>query len=102
MRAVAEIDAEIGRLEQQLRDLHCERRETVAAHRDRVVAAFDGGREFGDIAVAFGLTTAAVQGILWRAGRTKTGRRTTAARLREACSPQAGRDRHVDDVGIAP
>lgn len=81
MTVLANIDAEIARTEAALRRLHAERREAVRSFNAEIVADFDAGKSTAELADERGLTYSAVQGVLYRAGRTKVGRMLTRARL---------------------
>lgn len=90
MRPVADIDADIAATEAKLRALHAERRGAFKARSSLIVAEFDGGKDIADISEARGMSYSTVQGILFRAGRTQTGRMVMRARLGlEGPRPQA-------------
>ncbi len=74
MRPVSEIDADIATTEAKLRALHEERRQTMRARIDVIVADFDAGMDIAEISEARKLGYSVVQGILYRAGRTEGGR----------------------------
>jgi len=82
-RTIADIDRDIASTEAALRRLHSERRASVAAYNAEIVADFDAGMSFAEIAEKRGLTYASTQGILYRLGRTLGGRTAMKDRLRE-------------------
>lgn len=81
MRTVAQVDAEIVEAEAALRRLHGERRGAVRAHNDSIVAEFDTGKDIAEISEDRSIPYSAVQGILYRAGRTQAGRIAIRQRL---------------------
>ncbi len=81
MTVLANIDDEIARTEAALRRLHAERRAAIRSFNAEIVADFDAGKSTSEIADKRGVKYAAVQGVLYRAGRTKVGRMLTRARL---------------------
>jgi len=81
MRTVDEIAREIASTEATLRRLHKEKRAAIKNRAVPIVAAFDAGANTADISEEYGLSYSTVQGILYRAGRTHTGRMLMRARL---------------------
>lgn len=88
MRNLAQIDADVARTEQKLRDLHAEIRAWHEARNRAVVVDFDKGRTFAELSQIHKLSYATVQAICYRAGRTYRGRNGVKRRLRTG-------DRHV-------
>lgn len=83
-RTTAEIDADIASTEAALRRLHSERRAAIRARIAPIVADFDAGMGIAEISEARQLGYSAVQGILYRAGRTEGGRTAIKAAIRSA------------------
>ena len=73
-RPIAEIEEEIVRCERQLRMLRRERQRAAKAFREELVREFDAGATIADLADRHSIPYTAVQGVLYRAGRTQRGR----------------------------
>lgn len=84
-RALEVLDEQIAAVDRQLRELHRRRRQVARTWRDELVAAFDAGEEIGSLADRHGLTYRMAQAILYRAGRTVTGRETVQHQLDAHC-----------------
>lgn len=74
MRTLADIDADISATELRLSELHEERRRSARDKTAAVCKAWDDGADFHELMRDFKMTRAAVQGLLWRNGRTLHGR----------------------------
>ena len=68
MRSLADIDADLVAARARLHDLMVEREDVRRAEIDSVRAMFLAGRDRRDIARQLGMSFAAVQGVLSRAG----------------------------------
>lgn len=89
MRPVADIDREIAVTEARLRALHSERRKAIREKHVELIAEFDAGKNIAEIAGARGLAYGSVQGVLFRAGRTQSGRTAIKDRLRSVGADQS-------------
>lgn len=88
---LAEIDAEIAATAKRLYELRIIREEAREAQIQDICRRFDAGSDIHILVKETGIPKSSLQGILWRAGRTLTGRRNTRARIREyTSSPSDG------------
>ena len=87
MRSLAAIDLDIAKAELSLRALHAERRESARSKNDELIAEFDAGKDIAAIAEERRLPYGTVQGVLYRAGRTQSGRMAIKQRLEDSVSP---------------
>ena len=83
MLNLAQLDADIAAAETQIRLLQNRRRAAIAAHIEAVLADFDAGLPSRAIAAAHGMTEAGVIALVWRSGRTRTGRRAARQRIQQ-------------------
>lgn len=83
---IAEIDAEIAAVAKRLYELRIAREEAREAQIQDICRRFDAGADIHALIQQTGIPKSSLQGILWRAGRTLTGRRNTRARIREYVS----------------
>jgi len=81
MRSVAEIDRDIAQAQLLLRTLFAERRDAIRLKNDELIAEFDAGKDIAEISQERGLPYGSVQGVLYRAGRTQSGRIAISQRL---------------------
>ena len=79
---IAEIDAEIAAVAKKLYELRIVREEAREAQIQDICRRFDAGADIHALIRETGIPKSSLQGILWRAGRTLTGRRNTRARIR--------------------
>lgn len=70
-RTIEAIDAELLAANTRLAQLKIERTEAVSARRREIIKAYDDGARRQQIVAAFGITYAALSGILFQAGRTE-------------------------------
>lgn len=80
---VAALDREIAETEAKLRRLHEQKRAAQRSQTDRLVVMFNAGKSFGDISTELGIPYGSVQGRLWRAGLTLSGRIAIKKKLRD-------------------
>lgn len=83
MLNLAQLDADIAAAEKKVRLLHNQRRAAIAARIASVLADFDAGLPSLAIAAAHDMTEAAVIAMVWRSGRTRTGRRAARQRIQQ-------------------
>lgn len=83
MRTLAKIDADIEAATARLAELRAERAGARQDGIDRICSLFGAGLSPRQIAREAGTTVAAVQGILWRAGRTLRGRVAARQRIQD-------------------
>ena len=74
MRPISSIDAEIADTEAKLRALQEEKRQVGRSRNAVLIADFDSGMDIAEISRARRLPYGAVQGVLFRSGRTEGGR----------------------------
>ncbi len=88
-RTVDELDKLLRWHKAAIRSFNNERRQAVAERMAAVVVDFDAGMSNVDIAAKHGMTLKAAIALIWRAGRTRTGRRVVRQRIQTAISPGA-------------
>jgi hypothetical protein len=93
-RSLAEIDAERAALSARLTELQIERDAARQAQIDGICRLFDAGMAVREIAREVKQTPAAVQGVLFRSGRTEGGRIAIRHQIENAVA-------HVEHVGPA-
>ena len=86
MRTVAEIDAEITNTRLHLFELQAERDAARQAQIETITRLFDAGMSVREIAREKKQTPAAIQGVLFRSGRTEKGRTAIRQQINAACA----------------
>jgi hypothetical protein len=69
-RRLADIDRDVADAEAQLRELRAEREQARQERNAIICREFDAGSALGQIATRHRMTQSAVQGVLFRSGRT--------------------------------
>lgn len=88
-RTLSEIEADRAAAADRLNELQLEWVAARQAKIDAVTRLFDAGLSIREIARETKQTPAAVQGVLFRSGRTEKGRTAIRHRIAEAAHPQA-------------
>jgi hypothetical protein len=70
MRSLADIDRDVADAEARLRELRIEREQARQDRAAIICREFDAGADMGAIATCHRMTHSAVQGVLFRSGRT--------------------------------
>lgn len=70
-RSIEQIDVDLLAANTRVAQLEAERAEVISARRREIIKAYDEGARRQQIVAAFGVTYAALSGILFQAGRTE-------------------------------
>lgn len=103
-RRLSAIDAERAIVEARLADLMAEREDARKAEITAMCRLFDAGLSLKQIARQVGQTKAAVQGVLFRSGRTESGRSAIRHQIEKAVAlaPQVAAAQATDATPAAP